>query len=1069
MLNLLSFELHLQVRQLAFGISSIAYFVFSILLGNRIFGGENEVINSEYSIAFHLGLLSLTLVFPIMFFTVRASLRDQQFRFSEIIFSTPLSRSQYFSSRYLGVLLSTLMVLALIIIGFALGITFADVSYHRKLGFQFLPYFRVFWYLLLPNTIILSVLLFSLSSWTKSSTATYLGATFIYAAYWLCAIFLNSPLLAQAVAASPENMVLAALFDPFGLSAFFEQTQLWTIAEKNQKPLSFSGLLLWNRLIWLALAFLSVQLTYRYYSWKSIKAPAPKQLHEIPVSVSILGQQYWVETRTASFYFHWSTFVSLTKQHLRFFFSNLPFLISIIALTGICLIEMYTYVLGGDEYHQHLLPTTAILIERIVDPLQIFGLLLLLFYTSELLGRSKQYHFASLLDSSPIGLYSQYFAYFVSLSAIPIMLISLSIICGIGFQLALDFSQIRLDFWLGIYYYQGGQLLLYLLFTLLIHLLVKNKYIGLLLSTILLLLLSSSLGQILGIHHPMLQLARLPQVLPTDMTAYGYTAYSFHHYICYWGLLLVLFTMVAISFWKYPRTKLPYSASLFCGILFLLAATKVFYHNNVEVAYQSPAQLLDQQEDYEKRYKQFENLPRLSYHSLNSQVNLYPSERSVAIEANYILINQQQAPIHQLLVSAREALDTLFIEGARLLAFNEVHQTYHYHFEQAIIPGQKIKLHYKTHIQHGAFNDSKQLASSGSFLLNTTYEPVLFYRKSQEISSSNERKKRGLPPLPEESIAEQFHHHSPGLPRVHFEATLSVPTGHDALAPGQLVRNWTSADRNYYQYKSAATILPMIAFIAGKYKNISEKHQGIEITHYYHAEHDYNIDSIQQYIRATLDYCTHHFGPYPYDYLRMAELPAYWNFGGHAQAGLITMVADRLYLKDLSDTSAFNVTAKRTIHEVAHQWWGHVLAPKNIAGAALIIEGLAKYTEAMVMQQLYGPGSRAAIEAEALDRYLEGSAFEQEPESPLYLQDGQNYLAYGKSCLALLAVEEVIGEQQMNAALRQLIEQFGHQNIPSMTSLDLVESLRCYVPEEQHALLTAWFMHSGLPKKPMEK
>ena len=44
---------------------------------------------------------------------------------------------------------------------------------------------------------------------------------------------------------------MAALLDPFAIRTFALATKYWTVAEKNSYSLGLSGLLLWNRLLWI--------------------------------------------------------------------------------------------------------------------------------------------------------------------------------------------------------------------------------------------------------------------------------------------------------------------------------------------------------------------------------------------------------------------------------------------------------------------------------------------------------------------------------------------------------------------------------------------------------------------------------------------------------------------------------------------------------------------------------------------------------------------------------------------------------------------------------------------------
>ena len=110
-------------------------------------------------------------------------------------------------------------------LGYILGIHFSDLDPERLGEFQLLSYLQPWVYFIVPNIFICSTIIFSVSTLTKNSTATYVSAVFVYMLYFVSSIFLNSPLMAQAVPASPESMAIAAVADPFGIAAFFEQTQ----------------------------------------------------------------------------------------------------------------------------------------------------------------------------------------------------------------------------------------------------------------------------------------------------------------------------------------------------------------------------------------------------------------------------------------------------------------------------------------------------------------------------------------------------------------------------------------------------------------------------------------------------------------------------------------------------------------------------------------------------------------------------------------------------------------------------------------------------------------------------
>lgn len=168
------------------------------------------------------------------------------------------------------------------------------------------------------------------------------------------------------------------------------------------------------------------------------------------------------------------------------------------------------------------------------------------------------------------------------------------------------------------------------------------------------------------------------------------------------------------------------------------------------------------------------------------------------------------------------------------------------------------------------------------------------------------------------------------------------------------------------------------------------------------------------------------------------------------------MVEDNLYLIDIRNTGTFDLVSKRTIHEVAHQWWGMILSPKNVAGAGLMVEGFAKYTEGVVLENMYGKGTLWELNKASNSNYFRGRSFADTKEPPLYLEDGQNYLAYGKSSLVMLSLRDLIGEDALNGVLHTLTQKHGQDHEYDAHTLEFLDELYKVTPQEYHALVDEW-------------
>src|SRR5207244_2733444 len=127
--------------------------------------------------------------------------------------------------------------------------------------------------------------------------------------------------------------------------------------------------------------------------------------------------------------------------------------------------------------------------------------------------------------------------------------------------------------------------------------------------------------------------------------------------------------------------------------------------------------------------------------------------------------------------------------------------------------------------------------------------------------------------------------------------------------------------------------------------------------------HPYNVQRMVDAIKATLDYATANFSPYPQKVIRIVEFPRYASFAQSFPATIpyaesIGFIAEvRPHDPDDVDYPTF-VTA----HEVSHQWWAHQVVGANVQGATFLSETLAEYTGLMVMKHRYG--------ADAMKRFL---------------------------------------------------------------------------------------------------
>jgi hypothetical protein len=227
---------------------------------------------------------------------------------------------------------------------------------------------------------------------------------------------------------------------------------------------------------------------------------------------------------------------------------------------------------------------------------------------------------------------------------------------------------------------------------------------------------------------------------------------------------------------------------------------------------------------------------------------------------------------------------------------------------------------------------------------------------------------------------------------------------------------------------------------------------------YYHPGHDFNLERIIKGARASLDYYAANFSPYQHKVLRIVEFPRYEMFAQSYPStipfsesiGFIAKVDDK-NPKDID--YPFFVTA----HEVAHQWWGHQLVGANTRGSTVLSETLAEYSALMVMKKAVGPGKMRRFLRYDLDRYLMGRAHENHRELPLAQNEDQAYIHYNKGSLAMFLLQDVVGEDKVNAALHELLVRYAFHAAPYPNVTMLTEALRKITPPEQAYLVDDLF------------
>lgn len=1060
--DLIRFEWRYHTRQISFVAAAALLFFFGFALTATGFGPANVHVDSPYSIVQSVGVLSLMAVFILAVFCANAVVRDRENRMEEIVYSTSVDKFPFLFSRFFGSFLAAFTAFSASALGMFAARFLPNHDPLRVGDLDPQHYLGALLIMGLPNLFVAAVLIFAIATLTRSALASYVGSVFIYVLYFVVSALTNSPLMAATVAGR-ESPRFASLFDPFGLSAFFEQTKYWTPAERNTELVSLTGNFLINRLGWLVLGAAAWAAVYRLFAFRvmqgSRKAAKPAEASEAPTAARYLP----VTTTTHS---QWAAYASATRTEIRSFLS-LPFLALTLLWAGLAASEIISTIDNG-EYGSALHPTTGIVLSAIQLPLSIIATIVLIYFSAEVLWRERSVRMDGMLHATPSSSFVFVASKWTALCAAVAILIGIGTLAALGIQLAKGHTDIQPGLMLSFAWYAGAPLAVFAMAAVLIHTLSPHKYLGMLL--VLLLAVIGRAGDFIGLNHPLWKFGFVPTASYSDMNGFRHFAAPFHWLLLQWALIGALFVVVAAATWRQPGSLRMRSllgtrraraiATAFAAAI-LLSGGHIFYNTNVLNAYTTSEEMAGWQAGYEKKYGRYASLPQPRIVAVTADVALYPEERRYRARGQYRLVNETAAPITRILVAVRrQARDVrLSLSSARLVENDERYGHIWFELERPLPPRGTAELNFDlTFANPGAvdFSPDNSVARNGSFLRSTRCLPAIGYRPGYELSNPFERRKYGLAEKHQSAAAFAAHGGEAFPPWVRLDLTLSTSNDQTAVGTGHLQRFWTANGRRHFHYRTDGVVPNEFAFVSARYDVARTLHGSIAIEVYYHPGHRYNVARMLRTAKDSLAWYEKNFGPYPHRQLKIVEVPEIWTgFSGIALPDMIYLGEQRGFLIDVKDGDRLDLVSRRLSHEIAHQWWGMQVTPAARPGATTIAESLTKYAELMILEHTYGRETLRKSLGYELDLYLTGRTNESEVEHSLHHADEEPYLYYRKGAIVMYALKDLLGEEAMNRALRDFMASKGGPGKLADTN-DLLGHLHSVASDDQRRLIDEW-------------
>ncbi len=1053
-----------------------AYFGILVLFGcvTGIYGGspasEKTFINSPYVIAFLMAVMS---IFQMLIASAVMGVplyRDMEYKTKDYFFSYPLREKSYFMGRYAG----SFMILLIISFGYVLGlwlgsqlgVPLGSVEPDSFGPFAVANYMYPFLIITIPNIFFTGTLFFSLVALTRNILVTYVGSVLLFVGY----------LVANTLTQDLDNNNLVDILDPFALTTYINATKYWTPLEQNTLLIPLEGNFLINRLLWVSISLALFAVTYFRFSFKSmLEVAAGKKrsdekvlntFRSLPVTNKLYSPSIFL---IKMFRLSLLEFRNITKD---FYF--------IAMFLGGALFLFLDGWVGDINYGTPSLPLTYYMLEAKDVNYIAFVFIIIIFYAGEVAHRDKSVRFSSIADVLPVPNWVMLGSKFLSLVWVSLLLTNLILICGVVNQIIKGYFNFQFGmYFTDLYLIELPEYLQLVMLAFFVHILVNNKFLGHVISI-------GIWVAMFGIHkldvdNNLFFYSHTPGYRLSDMNGFGHFLKPISWFNIYWLSLGSVFLVIGNLFWNRgaesefsTRWKLAKSRfNRMSGMLltlFLLfwvgSGAFIYYNTNVLNKYFSSEEVIKNGVAFEKKYKKNEFMAQPKIIDLKVNLDLFPDERAATALGRFTIVNKTNQSIDSLMLEHSndysEAIISLIQMNGQdltLLTEDPVSKISFYKLAETMQPGDTALLNIQVDMRYKGFtNDGlgRLIVYNGTFF-DLGIFPSFGY-SGDRIVSDKERKKYGLPiknytaPPQNDPFGLSTLLFNNDADYVTFEATISTSADQIAVAPGYLEKEWEENGRKYYCYKMDSKMDLFANFSSARYSVLRDVWIGkagdsVNIEIYHHPTHTYNLNHYVKAVKASLDYYSKNYSPYQYRQMRILEFPRYATFA-QSFPNTVPYSENSGWVADFSDPDNTDYAFYLTAHEVAHQWWGHMVMPSFTRGANQISESMAEYSSLMVLQHEYGKDCMQNRLKYSLDRYLLGRSAEAKFEETLLNNDSREYVWYDKGSLILYALQDYIGEDNLNRAFKAFLDSAAfRQKPPFATSNEWYSYIKAATPD----------------------
>ena len=1032
--------------------------------------GSSRIVNSPIGVSNIFNGLTIFIFFLFPSIVGVSIYRDFKSEMHTILYSYPFTKANYLFAKFFSSIVVVSIIVFSIALGMVVGFRIPGTNPDIVGPFNVVTYLQTYFVFILPNVLLFGAIVFAVVAFTRNIAAGFITVI----------ILMFGQGVLESLLSDPEHRGLSAILDPFGSAASSYYTKYWTPSEQNELQIPLKEMIVYNRLLWLAISTLIFGFVYKFFKFSqnaiSISFSKPKAERVTKTNFSGITRITLPKVSyDYSFFQNLKTTWKLSNLDFKYIFKSWPF-ISIV-LVGLVLIVV-TLSEVGDIFGTPTLPITWKMLNLSGVFFASINICTFL-YAGMLVHRAKIAKINHLVDATPIPNWTLLLSKLIALIKMQLVLLSVIIVSGMVFQMYKGYYNFEIGHYLfELYCLNFLSLLVWALLSIFVQTLIGNPYLGLFV------LLVISIGMpflsLAGIEQSIFKYGQGPRFNYSDMNGYGILE-PYLWYKLYWILCGLVLLIVSFLFWvrgipnsfveriSIAKTRFKGFAAISFGVFlvaFLALGYSIYQQTGVKAKRTSSKEAEIQSVNWEKTYKKYEGYAQPRIISVKTDVNIFPKERLFDASATFVMVNKTDKAIDTLFLNHNSLESTFEFNKPNTLVLEDTIQHFDmYHFKDKILPGDTLQLSLSVKSKKNTtYRKKSPVRENGTFINNFSMFPSLGYSSQAELTDNKTRKKYDLPendlrPKPSDSTALGDTYISKDSDWIDFEATVSTSKDQIAIAPGYLQKEWTENNRKYFHYKMDSKILNFYAFNSARYEVKKELWKGISLEIYYHKGHEFNLDRMMKGMKASLDYNSKNFSPYQHKQLRIVEFPRTGGSFAQSFPNTIPFSEGVGFIADVDDENDDGVDYPFaiTVHEVAHQWWAHQVIGADVLGATMLSESLSEYVSLKVLEHQQGKEKMRTFLKKALDDYLMQRTMERKRENALMYNDGQGYIRYQKGSLVFYALSDYIGEENLNGALKKYVEKVKFQEAPYTTSIEMVDYIREVTPDSLQYVIKDMF------------